>query len=333
MRRLTSALAVVAAVAGGGLVTAVPASADTSGVTVQVSASPQVQQQVTVSGHVTGQDGMPAANAPISASRYDARTGTTAVLVGPGATDSNGDYSFQDIPDVRGSVTWTVSLTSDNTVTGSATVTVAGKQASLTVAPSHSRVTTGTTAHVTVTLGPSDPSGPTNRTVTLYAKPYGFQRKEIASGDGTAGGADADFRVVRRTSFVAVYHGDDVYSPMTVTALVKARAVIAEALRRSYETVGAYRLYHHDVNPALVARLAPASKGRCLHFRAERRYNGAWHRVAVSACVDTDSQGMALGVLTGYHVVGDPYRLRAEWRGNTALLPAHGAWMLLRFKP
>jgi hypothetical protein len=138
--------------------------------------------------------------------------------------------------------------------------------------------------------------------------------------------------VHRRTTFIAIFRGDDAFRPVTSSRLVHVRALVGESLHRSYRRSGDVRLYHEGVNPALVARLQPALRHACIYFRAQRHYAGGWHTTAVSHCVRTDGRGLALGVLRGDHVVGEPYRLRAEWRGTRAVEARHGAWLKLRFR-
>ncbi|MBV9293319.1 MAG: hypothetical protein JO222_12780 [Frankiales bacterium] len=137
--------------------------------------------------------------------------------------------------------------------------------------------------------------------------------------------------VHRRTTVIAVFGGDNMFTPATARRLVHVRAIVGESLRRSYRRQRDVRLYHRGVNPALVVKLLPAHKGSCIHFRAQRHYAGHWHTTAVSHCVRTDKQGLALGVFRGDHVVGKLYRVRAEWRGSRAVEARDGAWLRLRF--
>jgi hypothetical protein len=81
----------------------------------------------------------------------------------------------------------------------------------------------------------------------------------------------------------------------------------------------------------LAAQLFPLQWSVCVYFRAQRLYGGAWHTTATSPCFRTDTAGQVAAVLIRNHVVGEPYRLRAEWRGNTTSLSQLGAWVYLKF--
>jgi len=174
----------------------------------------------------------------------------------------------------------------------------------------------------------------TNRKVTIYARPYQRDRSQIASGnvDATTGNLSASYTMSRRTRFIAKFGGDQKYRPATAYVVVLARAVVHEHLRDGYATEGAYRLFHVSANPVLAVHLIPELDGVCLQFRAERYFNGRWHKVAVG-CVRTDSDGRAIGVLTGDHHLESPYRVRARWRGTFAVLGKAGAWQRLKFRP
>jgi hypothetical protein len=110
------------------------------------------------------------------------------------------------------------------------------------------------------------------------------------------------------------------------------RGVLDEELKGWVRTSGGSKIYHHSDNPSLAVHLLPEHKGSCLYFRAQHRSHGKWVRSAVSTCVRTDSTGRAIGVLTGDHIVGVPYRLRAEWHGTNAVAGRKGAWMHLKFR-
>jgi hypothetical protein len=69
----------------------------------------------------------------------------------------------------------------------------------------------------------------------------------------------------------------------------------------------------------------------CLYFRAQRFYAKAWHTVALSRCYRTDPAGEQAAALYPEHILGQPYRLRAEWHGNRVALPNVGRWVFLKF--
>jgi hypothetical protein len=317
------ALAVVAA---AGVLTALPAAAGVldEAITAHVTtASPQVGQDLEITGQVTD---APAYPVTVSAQREDS-AGTTPADAQP--TDAQGHFTLNDTPPVRGMVTYHLAV-EGGMATKDLVVHVAGKPTSLHLTSDKPVVTTGHKVHLTAHLG----SNTTDRTLTIYAKPYHRDRRQVARGevDPTTGDLEVTVTVNRRTTFIAEFDGDPTYAPATARRVVMARAGLDEVLRGGYGSSGGYRLYHPSHNPSLYAVIIPEHKDACLYFRAQRHYSGAWHTTAVSHCVRTDGRGAAVGVLTGDHVVGQPYRLRAEFHGNHAWLARHGRWLKIRFR-
>ena len=320
MRALVSATA-LSAIIGAGVVVAAPAFAGTETISINVSANQQVGQQLTVSGQVTGAP----AEEMVSAERDD-QAGTHTL---PGAmTHDGGQYSFTDTPSVRGQVTYKVTVVDAAAATNQATVAVAGKPSGLRLSLGSRVVVTGHSEKVTAHV----PSGPTNRSVTIYARPYGRDLREVDSGAVDVNGNRSVLVILhRRTTFSVHINGDAAYAPTTVRRVARVRAVLHERLQGGYGHAGGFRLYHPGSNPSVFVQMLPRQRGMCLHFRAQHYYSGSWHNSTVSPCERTNADGQLIGVLTGNHVVGEPYRVRAEWRGNTALLARHGTWLRLKF--
>ncbi|HET6816376.1 MAG TPA: hypothetical protein VFH66_04035 [Mycobacteriales bacterium] len=330
--RWTSALACfVLAVAG--LVAAPEAdAAETYTVTVHITASPSahVGATLTVSGSVTNGSGGVAA-ATLTIKRTDERTGATETLA-PMMTGADGSFSAPDPqPAVWGYESYDVTASDTNgSGAGHSSLWISRYSTTLTITSTRSVVSAGSLAHVTAHLGTTD----TNRTVTIYARPYRRDRTQIRSGavDATNGDLSATYTMERRTRFIAYFAGDQKYRPASAYVVVLARAVVHEHLRGGYATSGKYRLYHSGANPVLAVHMLPELDGVCLEFLAQRYYNGAWHRDAVG-CVRTDVYGRAIGVLTGDHHLYSPYRARARWGGSAAVLARTGAWQYLKFRP
>lgn len=320
MRATAVAVTLTAALLGGG-VAATPVLADTVAVSINISGPTQVGQALTISGDVTGASSYPQM---LSAQRVD--SAGSHPLAGA-TTNSAGHYSFTDTPPVRGKVTYTVTVDPGGP-SNQASVQEAGKPAPLRLELGRYTVSAGHSVRVTAHLG----SGPTNRDVTIYARPYAGDRRQIDQGAVDVNG-DRSVRVPvqRRTTFSVHFAGDSVYAPAVAHRVVKVRAVLDEQLRGGYASSGGYRLYHPGSNPAVFVQMLPKEQGRCLHFRAQHYYSGSWHNSTVSPCLRTNSQGQKIGVLTGSHVVGEPYRVRAEWRGSFALLARNGVWLRLKF--
>jgi hypothetical protein len=320
------ALAGCAVVVSSGFAVVTPASAAaTETISVSLSpAAPEVDDMIVVHAAVSDATTPPTS---LSVTGTDAAHRQHAFTAMP---TQNGDYAGTDpLPGVRGTVTYTVTDTMTG-AQGQISVYVHRHLTSLRITRDRMVVPAGRLAKVTVHLGTTD----SNRSVTIYARPYKRDIRQISSGDvdATSGNRSASYRMSRRTRFIARFAGDLKYRPARDYVVVLARAVVIEHLRGGYATDGAYRLFHGSANPVLGVHLLPELDGVCLRFRAERHYSGAWHLVAVG-CVRTDAEGRAIGVLTGDHHIDSPYRVRARWPGTYALLTKAGAWRYLKFRP
>jgi hypothetical protein len=316
-------LVLVAALSLAAGAMASPSLAAGESVTAQVTtAKPMVGEQLTVEGDVTG---AATADSTVTMSREDS-TGTTPMVAS--TQTANGHYVLHDTPPARGNVTYEVSADA-GAATQDVTTIVAGKPTDLTIRVSPAPADVERSVRVVAHLG----STTTNRDVTLYARPYQQTKQQFDSGTVDASGdREADRVVHRRTTFIASFAGDSAYAPATARTTLRVRGVLDEKLKGWFRSSGGSKIYHRDNNPSLAVHLLPEHKGSCLYFRAQHRSHGTWVRSAVSTCVTTDSTGRAIGVLTGEHIVGVPYRLRAEWRGNNAVAGRHGKWLALEFR-
>jgi len=321
--RLRPALAVVGCTVAALIAVPGTAFADET-VTAHLSSSnPTVGQELTIDGDVSGA----MSESMITATRQDS-TGPNPI---PGTTTTQGHFQLKDTPPARGQAVY--HITADGSASTDVTVTVAGKKVDLTIRVSPSPADVGSTVHVVGHLG----SMTTNRNLTLYATPYGGSRQQFDSGPVDAGGDRAADRAVhRRTTFTAAFAGDTAYAPATARVTLRVRAVIDEKLRGGYATRRGYRLYraHDTVN--VFIHLTPEHKGTCLIMQAQRRSSGSWHNAVESKCdsqaVRTDGHGEVIAQLTPPHRVGVPYRLRAVFRGTSAVDGRKGAWMHLKFR-
>src|SRR4051794_21139058 len=285
MRALAVAVAVAAVLAGLG--PAVDAVAADPAVTVDVApSSPQVGQRATVSGDGTDADGQPVADAMIPAARDD--SAGSHPLTAVDMANGSGHYSFTDTPDVYGQVTWTVTWQGPPQTSGHQTVTVARKPTTLSLDVNDHAVQSGASVTLTAHLG----SPTTDRTVSIYARPYGQSSELVQQGtvDGS-GNLKTSYGVERRTTFVAKFDGDDTFAPAKSRQLVKVRARVDNHLEGSYGRSHGYRLYHVGDDATVVAQLNPGLADVCVFFRAQRYYGGSWHTTAVSPCIRTNAQG------------------------------------------
>ena len=172
------------------------------------------------------------------------------------------------------------------------------------------------TVHVTVHLGTTS----TNRTVSLYAQPFGSKSKALLK-TGTvdaSGNLTANYKAPHSTAFSVVFSGDATYAPRTVTHVVYVRARVSESLGGYYRsrTVGGvtYRLYHRRAVLRASAVVSPNKSGQCVKFEVQEHYRGAWHANAATKCGRlTSSSKISAGFGLTHADIGYPYRIRADY--------------------
>ncbi|MFG2053734.1 hypothetical protein ACGFI9_06835 [Micromonospora sp. NPDC048930] len=129
-------------------------------------------------------------------------------------TSADGSFSFSDTPLVGGANTYTVTFPGDSTqpaTSQSATVQVSRAATALSIT---AKATHGRRATVTAQLGTTY----TNRTVCLYAQPYGSSRRTLTCRAVDAyGKLTATYRTYQRVTFSASFAGDERYAPAEVS--------------------------------------------------------------------------------------------------------------------
>ncbi|WP_329133703.1 Ig-like domain repeat protein [Streptomyces sp. NBC_01476] len=253
---------------------------------------------------------------------------------------ADGSFSFTDTPQTGGTDNYTVSYAGDVSHVASTAnheIQVSRSAATVSVTTNATNYTYGATAKVTAHLG----TAYNNRTVAVYAQPYGGTKKLIRTGTvDTHGNLSVNYPVTVRTSFTAAFAGDYRYAPASApTHTVWAYARVTEA-QKGYYTSGrigtaTYRIYHHKANPVTGATIAPVKKNECVAFTAQIWSSGAWRTIATANCVRTGTTSAAWATLTGTHVIGAHYRFRAEYvRPSTdpASLTTYGAWQYFLFR-
>ncbi|MGW7422878.1 hypothetical protein ACWGJB_23005 [Streptomyces sp. NPDC054813] len=249
----------------------------------------------------------------------------------PVATD--GTLRFTDGPEVGGADTYTVTYPGDSThesASASATVQVSRTTTALSLTTNAASYGYGATARLTAHLGKTYD----DRTVSLYAQPYGGSKKLVkAAKTDSHGNLTATYQVTRRTVFIAEFEGDDHYAPATATKTVTSRAKVAESLTGNYTTTHygtvLYRVYHHTAKAKLAVTVAPAKPAQCVRFQTQRYRAGAWHTESTSACHSLTSKSTT-GLSTALTMsTGGRFRIRAEYvpsAKDTGNLSTWGAW-------
>jgi hypothetical protein len=284
-----------------------------------VTTSPQVGKSLTIDGTVQGATGT------VAVTRTDSAGDTP--LSPPAMIQSDGTFEVNDTPAHRGAVSYDLKV---NGTTPETTVqaNVAGEPTSLTVHVKASRVPSGTVDALTVHV-----AGDTGRDVSVTATPYKLSSRHVSSGNtDSSGDYKTAYDVKRRTRFTVSVAADDTYARATKSLVVTVRGVVKEKLRGGYAKHHGYRFFKPSADPSILVQLLPTLDQVCIAFRAQRFYDGHWHTTSYAKCpTRTDSNARVVGVLHGDHVIGEHYRVRAEWHGNKAALSRYGAWLKLEF--
>lgn len=328
LRRPRSLIAVALAAVLLGGTTALAAVASEAMTAHVTTAHPTVDQQLEIAGQVTGASSYPVT---VTATRDDSTASGTPVGM-PVMTDSQGNFTIDDNPPARGQVTYHLSGDAGG-ATADVQTQVAGKTADLSITAKPSTADSGSAVHVLAHLG----SPTTDRTVTLYARPYQGSRQQFDSGPVDANGdRAADHPVQRRTTFIATFGGDSTYAPASAVVTVAVRAVVDAHLQGGYGTNGGYRLYRRNADVNVFIHLQPEYKGACIVMRAQRKSGGSWRSASASNCgadmVSTNAAGEVIAQMQSPHIAGVPYRIRAEYPGGNGATARNGAWLYLRFQ-
>ena len=286
---------------------------------------------------ITGQlpDGPYPAGARVQVRRTDLADPRGVALPGA-AVAANGSFAFTDTPQTGGANTYQVSYAGDAThAAGSATATVQVSRAatSIGVTLNAANRTYAYNAWVgaTVHLGASY----SNRTVSLYAQPYGGARVLVSSGTVNAKGTFTGwYRTTRNTSFSAAFAGDARYAPAASAAVVGwSYADVAEAMGGYYTTVQQdgvqWKVFHQSVPPSFAAAVAPDKAGECVSLTLQEYYRSTWSNVVSNSCETLNSASTVSVLAELTNAVGHQFRIDARYvhsAADTQNLNTYGAW-------
>jgi hypothetical protein len=141
----------------------------------------------------------------------------------------------------------------------------------------------------------------------------------------------------KKTTFVAKFLGDDVFSPSTSSKKTVPVSVIVDGALRKYDaTAGRYKLYRYTSRcpnagrgcPTYAAQVVPDHHGDPLCFTLQLHVGGSW-RTAISCFklrLDRKSTATAAFVYGSREIVGIPTRVRATFRGDGDHQEDSSAW-------
>ncbi|MER5951274.1 WD40 repeat domain-containing protein [Streptomyces sp. NPDC001904] len=235
---------------------------------------------------------------------------------------ADGTYSFSDTPATGGKVTYKVAYAGDTdhaAVTKSDTVEVSRSSTSLTLNKNKNVYEYGSDVTFTAHLGTTYK----NRTVAIYANPYGSDKpnKLVKSGKvNSSGNLSVTLDLTRDVTLSAVFTGDARYQPKTVTNTVYTRARSSVTLSNYYKsgTIGSHKYYYFHKNSTVYETTSMNYyKGRKFRLDLQIYANGSWHS-ADSEYIKLGTSGKTKVNMGAIGAAGYKFRMRAAYINNSS---------------
>ena len=195
---------------------------------------------------------------------------------------------------------------------------------------------------VTVTAHLEDYRRTHDKTLKIFAKPYGGNTKRIKSGRvDRHGNLQARISLGRRTSFTATFDGDVDWKPATSRAqTVRVFASVKGRMIRNYGRSGSYALYHyratcagasHTGCPEYGIKVSPNHHGETVYVTVQAFVSGGWHQVtSISGALSANSTAIAITYYSSRAVIGVNLRTHAQFKGDAANLGRTSSWSYFR---
>ncbi|MFJ4469968.1 Ig-like domain repeat protein [Streptomyces sp. NPDC089424] len=305
--------------------------------TVTAPATAPRAKKLTVTGKITASVALPA-GAKLSVTRTDMESPNGKAL--PSVTvQSNGAYSFSDIPPAGAKVTYKVSYAGDaaHTAAGASdSVVVSRASTSLSLNNNGKLYDYGSDVRFVAHLGTTYK----NRSVEIWADPFGGDKpnKRIKVGKvDSQGNIAAWVDMTRDTNVTAVFRGDARYNPKTVKSTALARVKISTAVSKHYKTakIGStsYYWFHKNTDPLLTTTMT-YYPGRQQRFDLQVYYQGTWYS-ADSMYFPLGLAGKSAVTLEAPGEAGIRARMRSVYvngsSGDSVNSTTYGSWKYLYF--
>jgi Tol biopolymer transport system component len=181
----------------------------------------------------------------------------------------------------------------------------------LTLAASTSTITFGHSTGLSGRLFWSDTS---NRTLSLYAIPYGGSKKLIKTFTlNGSGGYATTVTPGKKTTYLAEWSGDDSHPAASRRVIVSVRAQVQTWLSGYVGNSGRYKLYRLGQGVTQTARVRPNHARKRIYFYAQRLSSGAWRDVAEGS-FRLGAKSTVTAVFSGGR---GTYRTRVYFPGDT----------------
>jgi hypothetical protein len=294
-------------------------------------------KSLTVTGKLTSDTVLPSGTT-VSVTRTDDESPAGKAL-GKATVGADGSYTFADTPPAGGKVTYTVTYAGDEYhagATATSTVNVTRTATTVTLNNNGKVYAYNSAVKFTAHLGTTYK----NRTVAIYANPYGADKPEKLVKSGTvdsSGNVSVTLSVTRDTKLTAKFTGDTRYAPATATSTVGAQVKVSTALSGYYTSKTAwsqtYRYFHKSKDPVYDTTMT-AYPGRKYKVEMQGYYQGAW-RTTHSEYLVLGSGGKDTLELTGTPPTGVRFRIRSSYvdtkSGDNVNSTTYGTWKYLIF--
>ncbi|MET9678873.1 Ig-like domain repeat protein [Streptomyces coeruleorubidus] len=313
-----------------------PAKTSTT-LTANAPATATRAKSLTLTGTLSSSAAFPAGT-KVSVTRTDDESPSGKPL-GTATVAADGSYSFTDTPPAGGKVTYTVTYAGDADhagATASASTTVAKTATTLTLTDNGKVYDYGRDVTVTAHLGTTYK----NRTVEIWADPYGSDKPDTLVKKGTvnsAGDLSATIRLTRDTKVSAKFTGDTRYAPKTVTNSVYTRVKVSTSLSGYYKSATAWNqkyFYFRKSKDPVHNTTMSMYPGRKYQLHVQRYSDGAW-RTTATEYFALDRYGKDAATLDGTPPVGPRFRIRSSYidtkSGDNVNTTTYGAWKYFVF--
>ncbi|MFE0254359.1 YncE family protein [Streptomyces sp. NPDC059010] len=307
-----------------------------STLTVDAPSTATRAKSLTVKGKLKAGLALPAGT-PLQVTRTDLDSPNGKSL-GTKYLGTGGAYSFTDTPPAGGKVKYTVTYAGDTThttATASDTVAVSRATPTLTLSNNGKVYDYGKSVTFTAHLGTTYK----NRTVKIWANPYGADKPDTLVKSGTvnsSGNISVTLTLKRKTKLTAKFTGDARYAPRTTTSTVGARVKVSTALTGHYKTKytwnHTYYYFKQSKDPVVTTSMTPYP-GRKQQMQIQVYADGAWQTTATEYFT-LDSAGKSVVTLTGTPPTGYRFRVRDSYisgSGDSVNTTTYGAWKYFTF--
>jgi len=231
-----------------------------------------------------------------------------------------------------------------DTARGVVVVTLTGKgekhKTSVSLTISDSRVNFN--GSVTVTAHLEDYRKTHDKTLEIFAEPFGAGSKRIKSGHvDRHGNLQARMSLTRKTSFFAKFDGDvDWKAATSPSQSVRVYASVKGKMIQNYGRSGSYALYHYSAKctsashlhcPEYAIKVSPDHGGEKIYATVQAYVSGAWRTVTtVDGPLSHSSTALLITFYSNRSVIGVNLRTHAQFKGDAANLGRTSSWSYFR---